>query len=305
MPTLMTTLGPKQANELGMILPHEHVFVDLRLPTHPDHSQANTEDVVARMAPELARARRVGVSAIVECSTLGVGRRADILKAVSLASNFPLVVPTGIYREPWVPAWAHAAEEVELFEWMLGELNGTIAGSGVQAGFIKLSAGDEGLTPCEVKILRAAAHASRLTGAAIGSHTLRGDVALQQLEILEECGCDTRRFIWIHACLEQDFNANLQAALRGAWIEYDLIGDPRDDPRFLSRIQLMLQAGLADRLLLSHDRGWYTPAIPGGGKPKPYTYICEKFIPKLSAAGIDAATLKQLTTLNPFNAFAR
>jgi phosphotriesterase-related protein len=156
-----------------------------------------------------------------------------------------------------------------------------------------------------VKILRAAAHASRLTGAAIGSHTLRGDVALQQIEILEECGCDPRRFIWIHASLEPDFNFNLQAALRGAWIEYDMIGDPDHDPHFLARIQLMLQAGLAGRLLLSHDRGWYSPALPGGGKPKPYTYISEKFIPKLVAAGIDEGTIKKMTTVNPFNAFAR
>jgi hypothetical protein len=27
---LFTTLGPKTEDELGMILPHEHVFVDLR-----------------------------------------------------------------------------------------------------------------------------------------------------------------------------------------------------------------------------------------------------------------------------------
>jgi phosphotriesterase-related protein len=215
------------------------------------------------------------------------------------------VAPTGIYREPWVPQWAHAASEVELCEWMLGELTGTIEDSGVQAGFIKLSAGDDGLTPCEVKILHAAAHAARLTGAAIGSHTMCGDVALQQLEILEECGCDPHRFIWIHASLEKDFNYNLKAALRGAWIEYDLIGDPADDPRFLARIQLMLQAGLGDHLLLSQDRGWYDPVRPDGGKVKPYTYLSRTFIPKLCAAGIDKATLHKLAVENPFRAFAR
>ncbi len=30
MPNLITTLGPKSAGDLGAILPHEHVFVDLR-----------------------------------------------------------------------------------------------------------------------------------------------------------------------------------------------------------------------------------------------------------------------------------
>ena len=45
----------------------------------------------------------------------------------------------------------------ELADWMLTELQGEIEASGVQAAWIKLSAGDEGLTPCETKILRAAA----------------------------------------------------------------------------------------------------------------------------------------------------
>ena len=85
-------------------------------------------------------------------------------------------MPTGIYREPWVPAWAHAASEDVLALWMQRELEGEIERTGVQAGWIKLSVGDDGITPCEAKILRAAARASLATGAVIGSHTIRGRV---------------------------------------------------------------------------------------------------------------------------------
>src|SRR5919202_4015614 len=137
MSQLITTLGPKRADELGLILPHEHVFVDLRTWDQPGYAQAETADVIALMAPELAKAQAAGVTALVECAPVGVGRRADILKAVSEAARMPLVVPTGIYREPWVPDWAHAADQDALYEWMLGELTGQIEQSGVQAGFIK------------------------------------------------------------------------------------------------------------------------------------------------------------------------
>ena len=156
----ITTLGPKSANELGMILPHEHVFVDLRTGNPPGFAEADPADVIALMGPELDRARQVGVTLLVECTPVGVGRRADILKAVSEAAQFPLMVPTGIYREPWIPAWAHRAGEDELYDWMLGELQGEIEGSGVQAGWIKLSAGDDGVTGLEAAILRAAARAA-------------------------------------------------------------------------------------------------------------------------------------------------
>jgi phosphotriesterase-related protein len=305
MPSLITTLGPLAAGELGMMLPHEHVFVDLRTPDQPGYAQAETADVVALMAPELERARAAGVTAIVDCAPVGVGRRADILRAVSEAAGFPLVVPTGIYREPWIPAWARAAAEDALYEWMLGELTGTIEQSGVRAGFIKLSAGDDGLTDCEAKILRAAARAGAAAGAAIGSHTIRGRVVRDQLDILETRGYSASRFIWIHASAEPDFQLNLELARRGAWIEYDWIGDPADDAMFVDRIQRMLDAGLGDHLLLSHDRGWYDPAQPGGGAPRPFTYISEQFLPKLRAAGVDEATIRRLTCDNPFRAFAR
>jgi phosphotriesterase-related protein len=307
MAKITTTLGLYNYTELGAILPHEHIFVDLRTWDTPGYAQADVEEVIQLMAPEIKRAQKVGVTAIVECSTVGVGRRADIDRSVSEATHLPLVIPTGIYREPWIPDWAHAASEAELTDWMLGELNGEIEESGVQAGWIKLSAGDDGLTACETKILRAAAAAGRETNAVIGSHTIRGRVVQEQLDIIEAMGYDVERFIWIHTQAEPDFELHLEMARRGAWLEYDAIGniDGESDEYYLQHIQRLLDAGLGDKLLLSHDRGWYDPALPGGGVPKPYTYLADQFLPKLRAIGVDEAMIRQLTHVNPFRAFAR
>jgi phosphotriesterase-related protein len=306
MTQLITTLGPKRADELGLILPHEHVFVDLRTWDQSGYAQAETADVIALIAPEIARAQAAGVTALVECSTVGVGRRPDILKAVSEATGFPLVVPTGVYREPWIPDWIQAATEAELSEWMTGELSDEIKPDGVKAGWIKLSAGDDGLTECEAKVLRAAAAAGATTNAVIGSHTIRGRVVRDQLKIIEEAGYSPERFIWIHTQAEPDFDFHIEIARRGAWIEYDAIGsDHVNDDYFLEHIQRVLDAGLGDHLLLSHDRGWYDPALPDGGTPKPFTYLSETFLPKLRQAGVDELTIRQLTQSNPFRAFAR
>src|SRR6188508_3831972 len=277
MSSVMTTLGPMGADQLGVILPHEHVFVDLRTWDQPGYAEADPADVVTLMRPEIERARAAGVTAIVECSTVGVGRRADIDAAVSAATGFPLVVPTGIYREPWVPPWAHEASEDALYEWMLGELSDEIRGTGVQAGWIKLSAGDDGLTTCERRILRAAARAAKETGSVIGSHTIRGRVVADQLDVVEAAGLTPDRFIWIHTQAEADSSRHLDMARRGAWIEYDAIGsDDFDDTYFVERIADALGAGLGGRVLLSQDRGWYDPAEPGGGTPRPYTYLSER-----------------------------
>jgi phosphotriesterase-related protein len=305
MPNLITTLGAKSADELRMILPHEHVFVDLRTWDKPGYAEAEAEAVIAMMAPEVEKAKALGITALVECSPVGVGRRADMDKAVSLATNFPIVVPTGVYREPWITPWAHSASTDDIYEWMLGELNGEIEDSGVQAGWIKLSAGDNGMTAAEKKILRAGAWAGKATGAVIGSHTISGRVVRDQLVMIEKAGYSAERFIWIHTQAEADFALHLDMAERGVWIEYDWIGNPDapSDETIIDYVKRLLDAGHT-KILLSHDRGWYDPATPDRA-PLPYTYLSETFLPKLRESGFDEATIHQLTHINPFNAFAR
>lgn len=306
MDRIETTLGPRRADELGMILPHEHVILDLRGPDAPNFGQATANDVIRLMAPEIARARAAGVTLIVETTAIGGGRRADLLKQLSLATNFPIVVPTGVFREPWISEWAARHSEEQLRAWMIGELRDQIEDSGVRAGWIKLRAGDDGLTEAQIKLLRVAAAAGIATGAVIGSHTISGRVALDQIDVIERAGYRSDRFIWIHTHVEPDFELHLDVARRGAWIEYDGVGeDGTPDESFVDRIARVLDAGLGDRLLLSHDRGWFDPGQPGGGTPRPYTYICERLLPALRAAGVDEPRIRQLTHDNPFRAYAR
>jgi phosphotriesterase-related protein len=305
MTKLITTLGDLAADQLGMILPHEHIFVDLGPIAAESYRNADPADVIRVMGPEIEKIKRQGMTALVECTPVGVGRRADIDLAVSQATHFPVVLPTGIYREPWVPAWAQAATEEQLAAWLLSELTDQIEQCGVRAAWIKVSAGDDGITPCESKILRAAAQAGRATNAIIGSHTIRGRVVRDQLDILEAAGYTAERFIWIHTQADPDFALHLEMAQRGVWLEYDAIGTPNMDDTFIDWICRLLDAGHGEKLLLSHDRGWYDPSKPGGGTPQPYTYLCETFLPKLRQVGVAEATITQLTQDNPFRAYAR
>ncbi|KKB09727.1 phosphotriesterase family protein [Devosia chinhatensis] len=304
MTLLHTTLGPLERHQLGLILPHEHVFVDLRTPDQPGYAEADADDVIALMAPQIAAAKDRGVTAIVECTTGGVGRRADIDIAVSKATGMPIVVPTGNYREPWIPAWVAEASEDALERWMLKELTEGMDETGVRAAWIKISAGDDGITPMEEKILRAAVRAAIPTNAVIGSHTIKGRVVLDQLDIIAEEGGNAGRFISIHSQAEPDFGLNLAVAERGAWIEYDHIGRDPDD-EVLALIMRALEAGLGKQMLLSHDLGWYDPAQKGGGVPRPYTHLMDWLLPALHDRGVGAEIVRQVTHDNPFDAFAR
>ena len=304
MKQLFTTLGPRAKADLGMILPHEHVFVDLRTPDKPGYAQAEAADVVALMAPEIEAIKAQGITALVECSTGGVGLRVDLDLAVSRATNFPIVVPTGNYREPWIPDWVSKASEAELEAAFLRDLTEGVGDTGVKAAWIKISAGDDGITPIEARILRAAARAAKATGAVIGSHTIKGRVVMDQLNIIEAEGYTASRFISIHTQAEPDFEMHKAVAARGAWIEYDNLGWVPDEES-VPLILKALEAGLGGQLLLSHDMGWFDPALPAGGVPKPYTHLVDSVLPKLRAAGVDEAMIVRITHDNPFEAFAR
>ena len=177
------------------------------------------------------------------------------------------------------------------------------------AGWIKVNAGDDGLTETETKVLRAAAEAAVATNAAMGSHTMRGRVALEQLDVLEAASLSPERFAWIRAQREPDFSLHLEAARRGAWLEYDGIDRRRmpqgPDDAFVERVKNALHSGLADPLLLGGDVLGYDASLPNGGEVEAYTYLCETFLPKHVVAGVNEVAVRRLTVDNPFDTFAR
>ena len=304
---LRTTQGPLASDQLGSILAHEHVVADLRPLGERESSLAHPIDAIRTLIePEVRAALAVGVTAIVEATPVGVGRRADAIEAISKVTGMPFALATGIYREPWVPDWVRRSSSARLTDWMLGELQDRVAGTDTPAAWIKLSAGDGGMTAEEERILRAAARAAVETGCAIGSHTTLAEVVEAQLDILEDENVPADRFVWIHAQVEPDAAHRRELADRGCWIELDWIGRWPTDEEYAVLISDLIEADLTDRILLSQDCGWYDPANPDGGLAcGPYTGMHERFLPLLRERGFDEEILVQLTVDNPFRAFSR
>jgi phosphotriesterase-related protein len=301
----MTTQGPVLADGLGIILPHEHIFTDLRGPTASGYGQANPADVVRVMKPLLVEAQQKRVGILIECSSIGVGRNVLAVDQVARQSGLPVVVPTGVYgRDSFAPPEHRAMSEDELTALFVREIREGIDGTGIRAGFIKIATGSGAMTALEEKFLRAAGRAASQTGAAVASHSPASGNASRQVAILESID-PAIRFIWVHAQSENNRQIHRQLAARGAYVEFDNLGwNPGQDGTILTAIQELLAAGYGDRILLSHDAGWYQPGQTNGGSQKGYVYLIDTFIPKLRAAAIDDATIRMITETNPIRAFA-
>ena len=303
-----TIKGPIEIDALGLTLPHEHLFTDLRGPSVPDYARGEPSAVVKVVEPYLAEASAAGVTALVECSTVGVGRNLRVLRSLADVTSIHIIAPTGVYRDAYIPESLRGISEHALAELWTAELTEGIAGTSIRAGFIKLAMSDDGPTALEIRNLKAAVKASENTGAVIASHTIGGKVARKEMDVLEEAGLDLQRFIWIHAQTEPDISILEEATRRGAYVELDSVGAPhQSQTELLETTIALIEAGFADHLLLSHDAGWYNPAhsdgLPEEGF-RGYTALARDFLPGLLKRGISEEQVRLITVNNPANAFA-
>ncbi len=303
-----TLTGDVPISSLGLILPHEHLFTDLRGPYADGYAQDDPDLVCKMMLPYLHRAEKAGVTAMVECSTIGVGRNVAILARLAAETSIRIVAPTGIYSEPFTPVMYKYKSIEELVELWVGEITEGVGFTDQKAGFIKIASSDDGPTPLEERNIRAAARTSLATGAAVASHTIGGEAAVRTLDLLKAEGLDPQKFIWVHANSEPDPEYHYTLAGDGAYIEFDNIGQPDTDHDGLcDALETLLMKGFRERILLSHDAGWYQPGKPRGvpeGGLRGYTSLVTKFIPMLREKGLDEATIKLLTEKNPKRAFS-
>lgn len=303
-----TVLGDVPLTQLGLVLPHEHLFTDLRGPNIADYAQSQPKSVLNALQPYLSAAESAGVTALIECSTIGVGRNIGVLRYLAENTKIHIMAPTGIYKEAFTPVEYLSSSIDDLVKLWVLELTQSIKSSESKAGFIKIAVSDDGPTSLEKRNIRAAAQASIATGAAIASHTIGGTAALEELAILKDEGLNLEKFIWVHAGSEPELDIHKEVTEMGAYIEFDFIGQPKSDPsEQVKKILSLIKHGKGDRILLSHDAGWYQPGQPDGqpeGGIRGYTYISDEFIPLLLTSGFDEQTVKLLTEENPKRAFA-
>jgi phosphotriesterase-related protein len=247
---LQTVTGPIGPDAFGFALAHEHLFVDFLGPSDPEYGRVDRDEVRATCLERLDPVRAAGVDLVVDCTCLGIGRDAALLREVSEATGIAIVCATGIYKALRPPDLIDASAE-ELATRFIRELTVGIDDGDVKAGFIKLATTETGPTRDEATVHRAGAAAAVATGVAIVLHSPRADVAEMVLATFEREGFDPARLVWAHA-QESTLEANLALAERGITVSLDAIGTS-DDQDMLQRIERLTEAGLTDRVVLSSD----------------------------------------------------
>ncbi len=302
---IITVTGEIPASAIGKTLHHEHILVDFIGADSTGYHRWNKNDVVEKVLPYLMEIKKLGYKSLVECTPAYLGRDPELLKMLSEKSGIQILTNTGYYsavNAKYIPKHGFTETAEQLAVRWIDEAKNGIEGTGIYPGFIKIAVERKPLEEINRKVVEAACITHKATGLTIMSHTGLAVPAFQQLEILEQYGVHPSAFIWTHAHNEQDFNKQIEAAKKGAWIAFDNFNPNRLD-RFVEFAILMKKEGLLNRLMFSHDAGWYRPGEPNGGEFRGFTEIEELLIPALEKNGLAQQDIYQLFTANPAEAF--
>jgi phosphotriesterase-related protein len=302
---VMTVLGSIPAKDLGATLPHEHIFLDFIGAAEVSRDRYDPDEIFEATLPYLEQVKDLGCDTLAECTPAYIGRDAALLKRLAKESGLQILTNTGYYgagKNKFLPRHAMTENADELAARWLVEWRDGIEGTGVRPGFIKIGVDGGRLSDVHRKLVRAAARTHLACGLTIAAHTGNGEAAMDELHTLKEEGVAGGAFIWVHAQNERDPDVHARAASLGAWVEFDHVS-PKDLVRHVEMVKAMKQRGLLNRVLVSHDAGWYEVGKPNGGTFRSYDTLFKEFLPALKEAGLSQDEIDQLLIVNPREAF--
>jgi phosphotriesterase-related protein len=304
---IQTVRGAIAPADLGFTLPHEHTKVTLwHIEGRWDYWELIGE--VPRIIEELNAFAAAGGRALVDLTLDGIGRDLPRLAQLSEATKLHIIGGAGWYRTAYYPAEARIDRRTtdDLADEIVGEFVDGIPGPNgpVRPGIIgEIGTDKPWVTAQEERVFRAAARAAKRTGAAVTTHAVQSDVGLAQLTILEDEGLDPARIIIGHCDSYPRIEHWREIVRRGATLEADFLGmsftplERAGEPNVIKLLKQLIDDGYASQIMLSQDVCHDSQLLSYGGNG--YIYLQKSFLPRLAAAGVDAAAIEQITVNNP------
>ena len=259
--SVITVDGIIDKKELGITLPHEHLFIDSvpltsssnntkksRISNHKvsienlgilrqnpfaieDNLSLSDEDLAVK---ELLEFKKSGGSTIVDVTTIGGGRIPAAIKRVSKKTAIEIIMGCGYYLKEALPEPILKETESNLIKKMINEVYYGAGKTNIRAGVI----GEIGIGPeigdWEKKILRISSKVQIETGLAIYVHIqavpavpgFSGELkGIEVLKILEKEGANLDKVVICHVDAKIDLVYIKNIIKSGAYVEFDHFGE--------------------------------------------------------------------------------
>jgi phosphotriesterase-related protein len=299
--TLLQDVAPAALGD-GTALFHEHLSMK-----YPPGAQEHFTDDVDLMIEEVRAAGSEGIRLIVDGGHADMARSLEALRRIASATPVAIVASGGYYMQRTYPTALADQSVSEIADQLVREAQEQRLGAFGEIG----QQGGE-MTATERKVFQAVAQAHVRTQLPIFTHnaytgTRQTDTpiavgtALAQLDVLEAAGANPAHVAIGHlCCLDEPSAATaMQVARRGAYVGFDrvTIQSILSDEKRAAMFMRLVEAGLADRLLLSSDFA-VGAALKRRGGPG-LAQASTVFGAMLIRAGLEPATLRAILVDNP------
>ncbi len=311
MSKITTVTGPISPDELGITQMHEHILLDV-YPTRWGYS--SVLDDIDVSIEEVREYKSAGGRTLVEQTMRGGGRDPEGLKRISEESGINIVMATAFawaqFKNP-VATQVNSTSAAELGEILVCDIEEGVDETGIKAGFIgevgaggsRMSEGINYISPLEERLFRAAARAHRQTGAMIYTHTYQGELAMEEVALLEEEHVDLEKVVIGHLGDRNQADYYEQIARTGVCLGIDHIGQTHGmqvyapDSRRVDNVVTLIERGYLAQIVLSQDlflkEMWHYNNGIG------YDHILRSFVPMLSEAGVTDDQINTMMVENP------
>jgi len=334
---IQTVLGLIDPQDLGLTMTHEHLLIDFSVMFNPtpdvttqrmahapvsmenlgwirQYCYSNLDNLLVldedTAIEEATLYQRHGGGAIVDATTIGIGRDPLALARISRGAGVHVVMGAGYYVDAAQPNQINQKDENDIYQEITKDIQIGVGNTGIKAGIIGEIGCTWPLMPNEIKVLKASAQAQLETGASILIHPGRDEKApIEILSILADSGADISRVIMGHLDRTvSSIDILEELADTGCVLEWDLFGNevsfyqPSDfdmpsDAERLNFIRHMIDIGLGDRIVISHDICTKHRLVRYGGHG--YGYIPEHIIPRMRNKNFEESEIQAITKDTP------
>ena len=273
-----------------------------------DNLRLDDEDLIIK---ETRRFKNEGGETIVDMTNRGLGRDPHALARISRATGLNIIMGAGYYTvSSPIGSELKIKTEEELSEEIIKDI--IVGTDGICSGIIgEIGADSWPLCDEEIKSLKAAARAQKATGAPINIHSGRSAESHPLIiKILEKAGADPRRVVLSHLDRHTyPFESIVEVAKAGCYIEFDIFGkegyhpqryellDMPNDAERINRIIRLIEKGLLNQILISHDTCLKMCLSSYGGHG--YDHILRNVIPWMRVKGLSEEDINTITKENP------
>lgn len=298
---IRTVLGEIKADDLGIVLPHEHICSYYE----PFYMIAKEKLFDKKLLKERAiqfltyMKEHYKMDTIVDCTPINTGRDVDLLKEVSGGSGVNIVASSGFYYTEEVMLYLKT--EDFFYDMLMYDIENT------NAGILKFAVDSEQMTPLNRTMLSALCRVQKEVRIPLCIHTnsfVRNGIEIADF-VLEQ-GVQSGAVTIAHM-MDSDDNGYITEILdKGVYAGFDRFYK-REDREYIGRkVKQMCdlyRSGYGEKIIFSHDTLLYNEFCKNSvvERENPYTFIFTDVLPIMKEEGFSDNEIFALFRKNPRN----